>query len=121
MVRARVCGDRSPRWGEGAGIFAGALERFLTAYGRGGDVARMRIREITLRELRMKLVAAFETSTMRTDERRIVLVEANVDGVMGWGECVAGEPPAYGPETTATAWRILPDYPWSLVTVSEVA
>jgi len=35
----------------------------------------MRIREITLRELRMKLIAPFETSTMRTDERRIVLVE----------------------------------------------
>src|SRR5712692_1856270 len=75
----------------------------------------MQIREMTLRELRMKLVAPFETSTMRTDERRIVLVEANVDGVMGWGECVAGEAPAYGPETTATAWHILRDHLWSLV------
>src|SRR6267154_1749285 len=36
----------------------------------------MRIREITLRELRMKLIAPFETSAMRTDERRIVLVAA---------------------------------------------
>jgi len=45
----------------------------------------MRIREITLRELRMRLVAPFETSSMRTDERRIVLVEADVDGITGWG------------------------------------
>src|SRR5260370_35248636 len=115
MVGGGVCGDRSPRWGEGAGIVDGALERFLTAYGGGGDVARMRIREITLRELRMKLVAAFETSTMRTDERRIVLVEANVDGVMGSGEWGAGEAPAYGPERTDTAVHIWGDHLWSPV------
>ena len=79
----------------------------------------MRIREITLRELRMKLVTPFETSTMRTDERRIVLVEANVDGVAGWGECVAGETPAYSPETTETAWHILRDHLSSLVKGKE--
>ncbi len=75
----------------------------------------MRVKEITLRELRMKLVAPFETSTMRTDERRIVLVEANVDGVTGWGECVAGETPSYSPETTETAWHILHQHLWPLV------
>ena len=63
----------------------------------------------------MTLVAPFETSTMRTDQRRIVLVEADVDGVTGWGECVAGESPAYSPETTETAWHILRDHLWSLV------
>src|SRR6266851_3222634 len=75
----------------------------------------MQIREMTVRELRMKLVAPFETSTMRTDVRRIVLVEANVDGVMGWGECVAGEAPGYSPETTDTAWHILRDHVWPLL------
>jgi O-succinylbenzoate synthase len=75
----------------------------------------MQIREMTLRELRMKLVAPFETSAMRTDVRRIVLVEANVDGVMGWGECVAGEAPGYSPETTDTAWHILREHVWPLV------
>jgi O-succinylbenzoate synthase len=75
----------------------------------------MRIREITLRELRMKLIAPFETSTMRTDERRIVLVEADVDGVTGWAECVAGETPGYSPETTETAWHILRDHLWPLM------
>jgi O-succinylbenzoate synthase len=75
----------------------------------------MQIREIVLRELRMKLVTPFETSSMRTDERRIVLVEANVDGVTGWGECVAGETPAYSPETTETAWHILRDHVWPLM------
>lgn len=75
----------------------------------------MRIREITLRELKMKLVTPFETSMMRTDERRIILVQADVDGVTGWGECVAGETPGYSPETTETAWHILRDHLWSLV------
>src|ERR1700724_544251 len=79
----------------------------------------MRIREITLRELRMKLIAPFETSTMRTDERRIILVEADVDGMTGWGECVAGETPTYSPETTETAWHILRDHLWSLMRGKE--
>jgi O-succinylbenzoate synthase len=79
----------------------------------------MRIREITLRELRMKLVTPFETSTNVTDERRIVLVEADVDGVTGWGECVAGETPTYSPETTETAWHILRDHVWSLMEGKE--
>src|SRR6267154_467011 len=79
----------------------------------------MRIRGITLRELRMKLIAPFETSTMRTDERRIVLVEADVDGVTGWAECVAGETPGYSPETTETAWHILRDHLWPLVQGKE--
>jgi len=81
----------------------------------------MRVREITLREVRMKLVAPFETSVDRIEARRIVLVEANVDGVTGWGECVAGESPRYGPETTDTAWHILRDHLWPLVKGEEFA
>jgi len=72
----------------------------------------MRIREITLRELQMKLVTPFETSMDRTEVRRILLVEANVDGVVGWGECVAGETPFYSPETIDTATHILRDFLW---------
>jgi o-succinylbenzoate synthase len=75
----------------------------------------MRIREITLREIRMKLVAPFETSFARVDLRRILLVQVNVDGVTGWGECVAGETPGYSPETTDTAWHILRDHLWTLI------
>jgi O-succinylbenzoate synthase len=75
----------------------------------------MRVREITLREVRMKLIAPFETSAERTDVRRIILVEADVDGTAGWGECVAGETPSYSPETTDTAWHILCDHLWPLL------
>ena len=72
----------------------------------------MRLKGFTLRELRMPLLTPFETSMERTTVRRILLVEANVDGAIGWGECVAGETPAYSPETTETAWHILRDFIW---------
>jgi o-succinylbenzoate synthase len=75
----------------------------------------MLIQEITLREIAMKLVAPFETSVDRSEIRRIILVEANVDGVIGWGECVAGESPFYSPEYADTAWLILRNFLWPLV------
>jgi len=75
----------------------------------------MRIRKLTLRELHMRLVTPFQISVGTTDMRRILLVEADVDGVVGWGECVAGETPMYSPETTETAWHILRDHLWPLI------
>jgi O-succinylbenzoate synthase len=72
----------------------------------------MRVEQVTLRELHMKLVAPFQTSMETTTVRRVLLVEAVVDGVVGWGECVAGETPSYSPETTETAWHILRDHLW---------
>jgi o-succinylbenzoate synthase len=69
----------------------------------------------------MKLVAPFETSMERTEVRRILLVQADVDGVTGWGECVAGESPYYSPETTDTAWLILRDFLWPMIKGKEFA
>src|SRR3990172_8215623 len=75
----------------------------------------MRLSKITLREIRMPLVAPFETSFGRTSVRRILLVEVDAGGVSGWGECVAGEGPFYGPETVETAWHVLRDFLWPAV------
>ncbi len=75
----------------------------------------MRLEQLTLRELPMKLVAPFQTSMETTTTRRILLTEVVVDGVVGWGECVAGETPSYSPETTDTAWQILCDHLWPLL------
>lgn len=72
----------------------------------------MRVEQVTVRELHMKLVAPFQTSVETTTVRRVLLVEVVVDGVTGWGECVAGETPSYSPETTETAWHILRDHLW---------
>jgi O-succinylbenzoate synthase len=81
----------------------------------------MRIEEVTLRELRMKLVAPFGTSVDFTDERRIILTEVVADGVIGWGECVAGEKPYYSPETTDTAWIVMRDFLWPVIRQQEIA
>src|SRR6266700_4517061 len=79
----------------------------------------MKIDRITLREIRMPLVTPFETSFGRVTDRRMLLVEADADGVAGWGESVAGEGPFYAPETVETAWHILRDFIWPLLKGGE--
>jgi O-succinylbenzoate synthase len=81
----------------------------------------MRVNQIKLREVRMQLVAPFETSMGVSSARRILLVEVDIDGTTGWGECVAGEDPFYGPETVETAWIILRDYLWPILKGKEFA
>ena len=66
----------------------------------------MHIDSITLRELHMPLVHFFETSFGRTTERRVMLVELQLDGISAWGECVAGEHPYYSEESIETAWYV---------------
>jgi O-succinylbenzoate synthase len=59
-------------------------------------------RLVELREIRLPLVAPFQTSFGTQTSRRILLVRAEVehDGVVteGWGECVAGDEPTYSSE-----------------------
>jgi O-succinylbenzoate synthase len=70
----------------------------------------VKIESITLREIRMPLVHFFETSFGRTTERRILLVTLYMDGLEGWGECVAGEGPFYSEESIDTAWYAIENY-----------
>jgi O-succinylbenzoate synthase len=79
----------------------------------------MRLHSLTLREIHLPLVIPFETSMDRVTERHILLVEANVDGVIGWGECTAGENPTYSPEDTETAWHIITKYLWPVLKGKE--
>jgi len=72
----------------------------------------MRLKKITLREIHLPLLTPFETSFNQTSLRRILLVEAAVDGVTGWGESTACEDPYYSYETVETAWHILCTYIW---------
>ncbi len=68
----------------------------------------LQIDRITLREIALPLVEPFQISSGVTTHRRILLVELlSAQGVPGWGECVAGELPNYGPETVDTAWWAL--------------
>ncbi len=67
----------------------------------------MKIDAILLRELHIPLVHPFETSFGRTTQRRILLAEIRAEGLVGWGECVAGEHPYFSEETVDTAWSVL--------------
>jgi len=67
----------------------------------------MRIDAIILREVHMPLVRPFETSFGITRNRRILLVEVHSEGLVGWGECTAGEKPYFSPESTDTAWAVI--------------
>jgi o-succinylbenzoate synthase len=44
-----------------------------------------------------------------------------VDGVTGWGECVADNAPYYGPETNETAWHVLREFLWPLMRGKQFA
>ena len=70
----------------------------------------MRISEIEMRELRMRLLHPFETSFGVTQERRIILLRVADGTFTGYGEVTAGEGPFYSHETTETAWHILKDF-----------
>src|SRR5579862_3109519 len=80
----------------------------------------MTIEKIVLREIRMRLKAPFETSFGVTQDRRILLVEAVVDGVSGWGEVTTVESPSYNSETTDTAWHVISDFIASKLVGKEV-
>ena len=67
----------------------------------------MKIDSITLREIRMPLLHAFETSFGRETDRHIILVTVRAGGVIGWGECVASEHPYYSEESVGSAWHAM--------------
>ena len=67
----------------------------------------MRIDSIVLREIRMPLVEPFVTSFGETSNRRVLLAEVHAEGLVGWGECVAGEHPYFSSESIDTAWVVL--------------
>ena len=81
----------------------------------------MQIRQLTLREIHLKLLAPFETSMDRVTDRRILLAELDLDGAIGWGECTAGENPFYSPEDTDTCWHILTTYLWPMLKGKSIA
>ena len=70
----------------------------------------MKIRELELREIHLRLRERFEISTGGWDERRILLLRMESEDGETWSECVAAEAPNYSYETPETAWHILTEY-----------
>lgn len=65
------------------------------------------LRAMTLREVELPLVRPFRTSFGEERTKRAILVEAEGDGVTGWGECVASPEPRYSEEWIDGAWLAL--------------
>lgn len=70
----------------------------------------MKIDQIELYHLEMPLAHPFETSFGLEINRQCILVAARADGLVGWGECVAGDRPGYSYETMGTAWHVLSEF-----------
>lgn len=70
----------------------------------------MKITRAHLRELPLRLKEYFEISSGGKQDRRILLLTLEGEGLEGWGECVVGEDPSYSYETTETAWHLLTDF-----------
>jgi O-succinylbenzoate synthase len=67
----------------------------------------MHLRRVVLRRLEMPLKFRFRTSFGEMTRKRFLLVEAQADGLSGWGECVAEEEPLYSEETNEGARHVL--------------
>lgn len=70
----------------------------------------MKIDQIELYHLEMPLAHPFQTSFGLEINRQCILVAAQADGLVGWGECVAGTLPDYSYETMGTAWHVMADF-----------
>lgn len=75
---------------------------------RPAERTALRLEQIELREIRLRLKESFRISSGIVTERRILLLQLrDADGVEVWSECVAGEQPNYSAETIDTAWSAL--------------
>lgn len=82
----------------------------------------MRITDITIRHLRMKLKAPFTTSFGTFTERDFLLLEAHAaDGTVGYGESVAFNAPWYNEETLQTNWHMLEDFLIPLIINKDIS
>ena len=70
----------------------------------------MKIERATLREIPLRLKEFFEISSGGSQDRRVLLLTLEGEGLEGWSECVASADPSYAYETTETAWHVLTDF-----------
>ncbi len=71
----------------------------------------MKIERIELHYITLPLVHPFRTSFGEETEKGAVLTAVYSDGLIGWGECVAGsDGPLYSSETVQTAWYVMTEF-----------
>jgi len=70
----------------------------------------MRIESITLRKLKLRLRAPFESSFGITQDRDVLLVEMQADGLAGWSEVTTTPEPYFNYECVPTAWLVIREF-----------
>ncbi|MCX7850259.1 MAG: o-succinylbenzoate synthase [Thermus sp.] len=70
----------------------------------------IRLERLSLFLVELPLVAPFATSFGEERTKQAPLVSLTADGVMGWGECVAGSGPWYSWETVETARYVISEH-----------
>lgn len=71
----------------------------------------MKLKEITLRHLQMKMKFPFTTSFGTVQDKEFILIEVkDEEGTSGWGESVAFVSPSYNEETLKTNWHMMEDF-----------
>jgi o-succinylbenzoate synthase len=70
----------------------------------------VKVEKLELRLLKLPLVHFFETSFGRVYDKHFILVRAEGDGSVGWGECVAEQDPYYSADTNDSVWHIVKDF-----------
>ena len=80
----------------------------------------MKIERIELHHISNQLVHPFRTSMGEESEQQCHLIAVYSEGLVGWGECVAGMGPWYSAETLTTAWHILTDFAFPRLIGQEI-
>ena len=70
----------------------------------------MKVERLELVHLKLPLVHFFETSFGRVHEKETIIIRAEGEGLVGYGECPASRAPDYSYETVQTAWHIIKDF-----------
>jgi O-succinylbenzoate synthase len=86
------------------------LKRMPKSIVHSSMIEHMKIDRIELREVRMKMKYAFETSFGIEEIKRALLVTVHAGGLWGIGEVSCGEAPGYNHEATDTAWVVLREF-----------
>jgi len=81
----------------------------------------MRLHRLVLHLVELPLADPFAAARERLTARRMLLLEAGVDDVTGWGECAAFETPFYTAETIQTTRYVLREFLYPAVRTVPLA
>ena len=70
----------------------------------------MKVDRLEILHLRLPLVRSFETSFGRLADHEVLIVRAESEGMVGYGEVPAMAAPVYTYETVHTAWHVIRDF-----------